>query len=85
VKNAVRDAFLSEETLEVAEELGYHLADWGSDAAFIVALHLSPERFTAEEIRASSRALAAHVPYHVAGAADLLGFPGADFLEKHQD
>ena len=36
---------------EVGADIGFHLADWNSDAAFIVAVHLFPERFTAEEIR----------------------------------
>jgi hypothetical protein len=83
-KQAVRDAFLPDEDPKVADELGFHLADWGSDAAFVVALHLFPEQFTAEEIRAASHALAAHVPYHAAAAAQLLGYPGADFLDEHE-
>jgi hypothetical protein len=29
-----------------AHDLGFHMADWNSDAAFIVAVHLFPERFT---------------------------------------
>jgi hypothetical protein len=34
-----------------ADEIAFHLTDWSSKAAFLVALHLFPERFTPEEIR----------------------------------
>ncbi len=34
-----------------ASTLGMHLSDWNSDTAFIVALHLFPERFSDEEIK----------------------------------
>ena len=76
----VRDAFSSDLPASQAEEVGFHMADWGSDAAFVVALHLFPERFTPEEIREATRMFAAHVPYHAAAAADILGFPGSDFI-----
>jgi hypothetical protein len=78
--HTVRDAFSSDLPLAQAEEVGFHIADWGSDAAFVVALHLFPERFEADEIREAIRMLAAHVPYHAAAVADILGFPGSDFI-----
>ncbi|MES2693712.1 MAG: hypothetical protein V4773_09580 [Verrucomicrobiota bacterium] len=55
------------------DELGFHLIDWQSDAAFIVALALYPERFTDEEVREGAMSLLAHVPSHVATAARISG------------
>ena len=71
--HVVKQAFASEMDSKKAEELAFNMADWGSDAAFIVALHLFPERFTAEEIRGATSALAFHLPYHVTNVADALG------------
>jgi hypothetical protein len=50
-----------------------HVADWQGDAAFLVALHLFPERFTDEEIDEAVRSLLIHVPAHVIAAARLAG------------
>ena len=69
----VKQAFVPEMDSEKAEELGFNMADWGSDAAFIIALHLFPERFTSEEIRGATSAFAFHVPYHVTNVADAFG------------
>ena len=51
-----------------AQELSFHLTDIRADAAFLVALNLFPERFTAQEIVAGVYQLFAHVPYHLAQA-----------------
>lgn len=53
--HTVRDAFADDLPSAQAEAVGFHLADWGSDAAFVVALHLFPERFTHDEIREATR------------------------------
>jgi len=37
---------LGEQYGEKAHDIAFHMADWNSDAAFIVAVHLFPERFT---------------------------------------
>jgi hypothetical protein len=37
-----------EEMLE-ADNIAFHLTDWHAEAAFLVALHLFPERFTSQE------------------------------------
>jgi hypothetical protein len=58
---------------ERASDIAFHLADWGADAAFILALRLFPERFTAEEIREGVQGFLSHVPNHVAAAAHLSG------------
>src|SRR4051812_34669733 len=51
------------------DEMGFHLVDWQSDAAFNVALALFPERFTDEKIREEVERFLIHVPYHVIEAA----------------
>jgi hypothetical protein len=38
--DVIAEAISSEHEREVAGEIGFHLGDWQSDAAFIVALHL---------------------------------------------
>jgi hypothetical protein len=66
---------------ERAREIAFHLSDWHADAAFIVALHLFPERFTSEEIRKGVLAFLIHAPNHVAAAAALSGHPVQDTFE----
>jgi hypothetical protein len=66
---------------EIASELAFHLSDWREDAAFIVALALSPDRFTAEEVEDGLTAFLVHAPNHVAAAAKLGGWPIADIFE----
>src|SRR5512140_2729274 len=51
---------------ERAECVGFHLGDWAKDAAIVLALHLFPEKFGREEIRAVTDNVAAHLPYHCA-------------------
>ncbi|MCX6851660.1 MAG: hypothetical protein NTY98_22390 [Verrucomicrobia bacterium] len=73
VMEQIAQAISSEHPPEVAGEIGFHLGDWQGDAAFLVALHLFPERFTPEEIRVGVRALLIHVPQHIIAAARLAG------------
>jgi hypothetical protein len=70
----------SEEQVLQADTIAFHLTDWNADAAFIVALHLYPERFTPEEIEAGVGMLLSHVPSHVIAAARLAGHPVEDSL-----
>ena len=81
VMDVIAHAIGSDYRPEVAAEIGFHLGDWQADAAFIVALHLFPERFTAEEIDAGVRALLVHVPAHVIAAAKLGGYSTEDIFE----
>ena len=88
---ASRPAVEAERTIELAlagelgeeraREIGFHLADWGANAAFLVALHLFPERFTDEEIRAGITSFLIHAPNHVAAAAHLAGWPIQDVFK----
>lgn len=76
----IAQALRSQHQPEVAGEIGFHLGDWQSDAAFLVALHLFPERFTPEEIEDGVRSLLLHVPAHVIAAARLAGYPTQDIF-----
>src|SRR5258708_30271761 len=66
-----------------ADELAFHLVDWNSDAAFLVAFLLFPERFTAEELQAAVDMFLVHVPAHVLAAARLGQYEARDiFLDE---
>jgi hypothetical protein len=71
----------SEHDWPVAGDIGFHVADWHADAAFVVALHLFPERFTPEEIDDGVRALLLHAPAHIMAAARLAGHPAKDIFD----
>ena len=70
----------SEFSAETAYDIGFHLSDWIEDAAFLVALHLFPERFTREEIDSGIRGALYHIPNHTAAAAALYGVPVEDIF-----
>jgi hypothetical protein len=72
-----REAF-SELPAQNAYDLAFHLSDWRADAAFLLALHLAPERFTAEEVKEGVTQFLVHAPNHVAAAAKLSGWPVED-------
>lgn len=82
--DAAAAALVGQHGIEKAADIAYHMTDWNSDAAFIVALHLFPERFTSEEIDAGFAMFFAHAPNHIREACRLTGqyvwesFPGAD-------
>lgn len=65
----------------VADDIAFHLSDWVSDAAFLVALHLFPERFSDAKIEESIESFLIHAPNHVAAAAALGGHPIEDIFE----
>lgn len=65
-----------------ADEIAFHLTDWSSEAAFLVALHLFPERFTPEEIREGVQAFLIHAPHHIIAAARLAGHPTDDIFRE---
>ncbi|MBP7687031.1 MAG: hypothetical protein KA765_03960 [Thermoflexales bacterium] len=56
-----------------ASNLGMNMSDWHSDAAFVVALHLFPERFTDMEVRAGVEMFLHHAPNHIVAACGLIG------------
>lgn len=68
------------------DEIAFHLTDWSSDAAFLIALHLFPERFTPDEIQAGVDLFLVHVPSHVIAAARLSGNSTEDiFADKDKN
>jgi len=69
----ISEAISSEHGSKTAAEIGFHLGDWQADAAFLVALHLFPERFTTQDIEDGVRSFLIHVPAHVIAAARLAG------------
>ena len=56
---------------DVADKVGVHLSDWNHNAAFLVALHLFPERFTPQEIEAGVGMFLIHAPNHIREACRL--------------
>lgn len=62
-------------------DIAFHLTDWASNAAFIVATQLFPDRFTAAEIADGVESFLIHAPNHVAAAAALSGHPIEDIFE----
>jgi len=85
VTAALSGSDASEEQILHADQIAFHLTDWNSDAAFIVALHLYPERFTPEEIEAAVDMFLIHVPAHVMAAARLAGHPTEDLFKEDDD
>jgi hypothetical protein len=77
VANAVKSALQAGNDLSEphAYDIGFHLSDWHAQAAFIVALHLFPERFTPSEIADGVLEFFAHAPNHVAAGAALFDMP----------
>ena len=63
---------------EKAWDIGFHLSDWISQAAFLVALHLRPEAFSLEEISEEVTHLTYHAPDHLNAASHLMGAPLTD-------
>jgi glutathione synthase/RimK-type ligase-like ATP-grasp enzyme len=64
---------LSEDYDEKAHDIAFHMADWNADAAFVVAVHLFPERFTPDEIAAGVGLFLVHAPNHIRAACSLTG------------
>lgn len=65
---------------EASVDVGFHLTDWMSDAAFLLAIHLYPEEFTSEEIEAGLGCFLIHVPNHVFAAAKFSKNPVSDIF-----
>jgi hypothetical protein len=71
--STIAAAFAEEYDAKRAFGIGLHMADWNWDAAFIVAVHLFPERFTAEEIRDGVGLFLCHAPNHIREACRITG------------
>ena len=68
-----------------ADEMAFHLLDWETDAAFLVAIMLYPERFTPEELKAGADMFMVHVPAHILSAARLGGYPAKDIFNEAEN
>lgn len=77
----IESALSSEFSTSVAHDIAFHLSDWGHDAAFLMAVHLFPERFTTEEIQKGVQQFLIHAPNHIAAAAHLAGWPVRDVFK----
>lgn len=82
VHSAIASALSSDIRNEVADEIAFHMVDWSYDAAFIVALHLFPERFTPEEIEAGIGLFLVHAPAHIIAAARMMGYSTDDVFDE---
>ena len=70
-REALRKALQRQYGNESAKRLAIHLMDWTYDAAFLLAVAMYPERFSANELRCGVDMLLVHVPNHVAAAAKI--------------
>ena len=85
ITSLIRDALAPDGTDEAIlskDQIAFHLTDWQADAAFIVALHLFPERFTPEDIRDGVESFLLHVPAHILAAARLGGYGTKDIFSE---
>jgi hypothetical protein len=64
-----------------AQDIAFHLTDWTSDAAFLVALSLRPDVFTKSEIEQGLMLFLVHAPNHIAAAAKLSDNPIQDVFK----
>jgi hypothetical protein len=72
----------SDEQILKKDQIAFHLTDWNGEAAFLVALHLFPERFTKAQIREGVQACLIHIPHHILAAARLGGHPTEDIFKE---
>jgi hypothetical protein len=80
VINAIASVYAGERDAETAHDIGFHLSDWNNNAAFLVALHLFPERFTPQQVADGVEAFVIHAPNHIVAAAKLAGYPARDIF-----
>jgi hypothetical protein len=81
VREAIAQSLQADYDPDRSSNIAFHLLDWNSDAAFLVALLLYPERFTKQEISVGVTSFLVHAPNHLAAAAKLFGTPIEDTFE----
>ena len=81
ISKRIAEALYEDFDEETAKKIAFHLVDWNSDAAFLVALHLWPGKFSKKEINEYLYRLIPHTPDHLAAAAKLFGTPITDVFE----
>lgn len=80
-RDTLASALSADYAPDTARDIAFHLVDWHTEAAFIIAVYLFPERFTPEELAAGADMLLIHAPNHLAAAAKLAGRPIQDVFE----
>jgi hypothetical protein len=80
-QTVIAEALAKEREPSLARDIAFHLTDWHSDAAFIVAVLMFPERFTHKEIAEGVEGFIVHAPNHMAAAAKLGGYPVTDVFD----
>ncbi|MEX2244119.1 MAG: hypothetical protein WD716_09775 [Fimbriimonadaceae bacterium] len=68
-------------SMEKSRKIAFHLSDWHAEAAFLVAVHLCPDRFSDEEIEEGVEACVMHATHHMMAAAHNAGYPLQDVFE----
>jgi len=74
-QRAMKEALRESHGAREAREIALHLCGWFEEAAFLVALHLDPTRFSKEENGAGVRCVLSHVTDHVWEAARVAAHP----------
>jgi len=69
--DAITSSLAAQHGWEKAADIALHMACRNWDAAFIVALHLFPERFSPEEINDGLGLFRVHAPNHIREACRL--------------
>ena len=74
-RRVIKDALATSHGARDARDIAFHLSAWFAEAAFLVALHFDPNRFSKLEIEAGVSDLLASVLDHVWEAARVAGGP----------
>ncbi len=74
-RRAMEEALGENHAPGAAREIASHLTEWFEEAAFIVALHLDPKRFSKAEVEARVPDVLARVLHHTWEAALAAGYP----------
>jgi hypothetical protein len=80
-RKAIESALKKQFGAKRAWEIAFHLSDWGHNAAFILAMHLCPERFRRDEVEAEVLSFVIHAPNHIAAAAHWYEYPITDVFD----
>jgi hypothetical protein len=74
-RKAIEEALAQVHGVSDARDIAFHLSEWFEEAAFLVALHLDPNRFSKLEIKAGISDVLAYVLDHMWEAARIAGGP----------
>ncbi len=74
-RKAIEEALAKRHGASDARDIAFHLSEWFEEAAFLVALHLDPGRFSELEIKAGVSDVLAYVLDHMWEAGRVAGVP----------